>query len=423
MRLSRLEIQNYKSLRDVVIEPGPLSVFVGANATGKTNFTDAIDFLGDVYRLGLEDAVSRKGGYENICYRNTRRSKAGLRFRVVLQGHRDGLWIDRTGELSAGLHDVTLDHTFEFRTKSQGIEAPFAVSAESISVSITADGKPGGALTIANKNGRLDLKIDHGFTPNSTPLALLQADLNMLALEPENYSSELILSVIKSRLSWFGDVAGGLSSAKVFQLSPQQCRESGVPIPNPHLDRFGDNLAGVIQYFKKQHNREYIRLLETMTNVMPSIEDIVIDFTHTKRLGLFIKERGFSRPWAADDVSDGTIQAIGLLAAIFDPRTDLAVVEEPENSVHPWAIRHIVQAARTASLSKQIFFTTHSPVVIDQLKPEELWVVQRPRAGTRIDPVLKLDPSLGESWVRGKFALSEYLDSGAVPEAVPAFHP
>jgi predicted ATPase len=85
MRLSRLEIQNYKSLRDVAIEPGPLSVFVGPNGAGKSNLADAIDFLGDVYRWGLEPAVARKGGYENICFRQARRSKAPIRFLVSIR--------------------------------------------------------------------------------------------------------------------------------------------------------------------------------------------------------------------------------------------------------------------------------------------------------------------------------------------------
>lgn len=106
--------------------------------------------------------------------------------------------------------------------------------------------------------------------------------------------------------------------------------------------------------------------------------------------------------------------------AAFDPRTPLVVIEEPENSVHPWALRNLVEAFRTASKQKQILLTTHSPILIDQLKPEEVWVVRKPGTETKINPLLSLDPSLKESWGQGKFTLSEYLDSGAVPETVPA---
>ena len=66
------------------------------------------------------------------------------------------------------------------------------------------------------------------------------------------------------------------------------------------------------------------------------------------------------------------------------------------------------------------FSIPRHPILIDQLKPEEVWVVRKPGTETKIDPLLSLDPSLKESWGQGKFTLSEYLDSGAVPEAVPA---
>lgn len=161
-------------------------------------------------------------------------------------------------------------------------------------------------------------------------------------------------------------------------------------------------------------------LLDCAKRVMPSLEKIDTDFTHTKSLALFLKEKGFARPWLADDVSDGTLQTIALLAAIFDPRAQLVVIEEPENNIHPWALRNLVAAARLASTSKQIMLTTHSPVLVDQLRPEELWIVQRPAAETKIDPLLKLDPSLREDWGKGNFTLSNYLDSGAVPDAVPS---
>lgn len=173
-------------------------------------------------------------------------------------------------------------------------------------------------------------------------------------------------------------------------------------------------------YLKKSYPNEFTTILETLRRITPTIEDIETGFTHTKTLALFVREKGISRPWTSEDISDGTIQTIALLTAVFDPRISLIVIEEPENSVHPWALRNLVEAFRIASEKKQILLTTHSPILIDQMKPEEVWVVRKPGTETKIDPLLSLDPSLKEAWGQGKFTLSEYLDSGAVPEAVPA---
>jgi predicted ATPase len=175
----------------------------------------------------------------------------------------------------------------------------------------------------------------------------------------------------------------------------------------------------VIEFLKSNAPDKYALLIQTVKAVMPSLLDLQTQYTHTKTLGLFVSEEGIGQPWPAEDVSDGTIQTVALLAAVFDPRTSTVVIEEPENSIHPWAIRQFVDAARKASETKHVILTTHSPVLINQLIPSELWVARRIRSETKLDPVLDLDPTLEKSWGEGQFTLSEYLDSGALPAAVP----
>ena len=78
MRITQLKVQNYKSLRSITLEPSGLTVLVGANGSGKSNLADCLDFISEVYRHGLEVAVARKGGYENIAHRKQRRSKGAV---------------------------------------------------------------------------------------------------------------------------------------------------------------------------------------------------------------------------------------------------------------------------------------------------------------------------------------------------------
>ncbi|MFL6200654.1 MAG: AAA family ATPase, partial [Thermoanaerobaculia bacterium] len=124
MRLKRIEIDNYKSLRGVVMEPGPLSVLVGPNAAGKTNFCEALDFLARVYQWNLEEAVSYKGGYENICYRDGQGlSKDPIRFRVVVEEPMQRLPRKK----------VLWDHAFEFRSgKIASSLSPLSVMMEDL---------------------------------------------------------------------------------------------------------------------------------------------------------------------------------------------------------------------------------------------------------------------------------------------------
>jgi putative AbiEii toxin of type IV toxin-antitoxin system len=219
---------------------------------------------------------------------------------------------------------------------------------------------------------------------------------------------------------WNNVLKRSMEAVRVFQINARESRTPGIPMPHPNLERFGGNLPAVVLHLKRNEPKAYAQILDALRSVVPDMEDLDTVPTHTKALALAFRLKGASEPWFAEDVSDGTIQALALLTAVFDPRTSLLILEEPENNVHPWALRSFAEAFRTASATKQILLTTHSPILVDQLKPEELWIVQRPGTTTKIDPVLTLDPSLKESWERGRFTLSEYLDSGALPAAVPA---
>lgn len=415
MRLQRLEIHNYKSLRNVAIEPTPLSVFVGPNASGKTNLADAIDFLGHVYAWGLEQAVENKGGYENICYRDSRRSKEPISFRAVLEFptfYRAD--VSGSGRGGKPVAFEVVDHSFSFKARTGGI----AIISEQIVV--PRRGRRGPfqeGRRITRDAGKMEIM---GWS-ESTEEALYEA------LEMEEQEGRLESSLILAMLKGLGlktifetDFESLMKAFRVFQLDPRSCREPGVPTPNPDLERSGRNLPVALNHLKKAFPEEYDAVLATAQMVMPSLEAIETGRTHTRSLALFLKERGIHRHWTSEDISAGTIQMIALLVAVFDPRTPLVVIEEPENSVHPWALRNLVEAFRVASEKKQILLTTHSPILINQLKPEEVWVVQKPETETKIDPLLNLDSSLKESWGQGKFTLSEFLDSGAVPEAVPA---
>src|SRR5256885_14782372 len=67
--LRRVRIRGYKSIAfcDVTLEP--LTILVGRNASGKSNFLDALAFLRDIVLYGLTQAVKRHGGADAILCR------------------------------------------------------------------------------------------------------------------------------------------------------------------------------------------------------------------------------------------------------------------------------------------------------------------------------------------------------------------
>ena len=69
-----------------------------------------------------------------------------------------------------------------------------------------------------------------------------------------------------------------------------------------------------------------------MCQLLPGLEKIDVDYTHYRTLGVYFHERSVGRPWTVAEVSDGTIHSLALLVALFDPRSTMLMLEEPENS-------------------------------------------------------------------------------------------
>jgi predicted ATPase len=156
-----------------------------------------------------------------------------------------------------------------------------------------------------------------------------------------------------------------------------------------------------------------------MKDIVPELEDISIIYLHTRTLGLSFKENGVGRPWSTEEVSDGTIRSLAMLVACFDPRVSGLVLEEPENSLHPWIIKEIVKHLRNLSDSKFVMVTTHSPVVLNSVRPNDVWIVYKRNGETHIRPLIELDPNVEGDWEKGKYRLFDFLESGAILEAVP----
>jgi predicted ATPase len=299
MRLHRLEIHNYKSLRNVAIEPTPLSVFVGPNAAGKTNLADAIDFLGHVYAWNLEKAVSGKGGYDSICFRDTRRSGEPISFGVTVE------YIVNAPSPQGEVRSLPniLGHSFEFKAVSQGIQAPYVIGSERFVTfrrSLQSE-----FLRVSRKGKTIEFKYNiKAATPKQQKgIRSLEAYMKeelVNKFQGRDRRSELLLPSIQE-----GDeFRKVMESLRVFQLDPRSCREAGIPSPNPDLDRSGRNLPIAFDHLKKSFPEQYSAVLETARRIMPSLEAIETDWTHNRALTLFIKERGVRRPWTSEDLAE-----------------------------------------------------------------------------------------------------------------------
>jgi len=434
-----IRIANFKSLKDVEVHPSGFVGLVGPNNAGKTNFTLAVGFLADVYRYGLGTGIARAGGIENIAFRRVRRSKSPVVFEteVSLDTGRAGKasalppWAMR--ELGEAVTRFTVCHQFSVRASGAGVRAEYTVAEERLGIRADLrkpghfdDASPQFGLTVM-RDAEGDVRSETEGLPLPGPARKVFRGLRRLAgLHGGRRDRKWVVDqqqllfahpYPRDRVTWsFGEFMTHLG---VFRFSQDEVRAPGTPTPSPTLSLPGGNLPALVEWLQRKYKPVWRRILNAMRDIVPGLEEIRTEVLPSKTLGLFLAEKGFGRAWRADEVSDGTMHVLAVLAATADPQVSALVLEEPETSLHPWVIREVGRALRELSKRKTVIVTTQSPVAIDLLHPSETWIVSRRNGQTGIRRLTEIDPRIEEDGRQGRVGLSEYLDAGLVPRAVP----
>ena len=426
MRLLEVGMKNYKSLRDVTFKPGDLSVLIGPNGAGKSNLCDALDFIGEIYRFGLDDAIAGRGGFERIRFRDNDISGAELSLSIQASLSAIDLkpaWKRRTDHPVPA--EVLIRHELSIRGQSQdGHIDPYQIAGESISYDVRprSTSKPKPLLSLSRLGSDQTQVSVSAFARESLPMLAELSDDRLHDLLRATISAgptRSLASVAESLILPIVPIAATLGTITLHQLAPSPLRAHDVPRPNPRLHRDGSNVASVVAWLKTQEPRLFSTVLNTVSTVMPTLDDIDVVHTSLKGLQLSFQEAGFEHSWRAEEVSDGTLRTLGLMVALIDPNTHVVVIEEPENSLHSWAIWQFMDACREAVKTKQVILTTHSPALIDQLHPENVWIVSKHDVETAIHRLIDVDPVARDGWEAGHFTLAEYLETGLAPGSVP----
>ena len=120
MKITKIEISNFKSFDNQSIQLNDFNLLVGANASGKSNLVQAFQFLRDIVNHGLENAISLQGGVEYL--RNIKIAPSQpLSFRIIMQGESKGFWPGRHLESRRlKIHEIEYAFSLKFRTRNIG---------------------------------------------------------------------------------------------------------------------------------------------------------------------------------------------------------------------------------------------------------------------------------------------------------------
>ena len=327
--LERVRIRNYKSIGYCGIALQPLTVLVGRNGSGKSNFLDGLRFVGEALQTSLDHAIKARGGIDAVRRRST--------------GHPRNFSI----ELGVNLPNWdSVSYGFEIGSRKEG---GFVVKRE--------------RLQVRGPDGRTK---HHYHIESGVVLKTSAASL------PPAVEDRLFL-VAASGLPEFRTPYDVLVSMGFYNLNPSAMKELQSPDAGELLHYDGSNIASVTARLGADEPAVMRRIKEYLELIVPGIAEVERQTLGPKETLQFRQEVSGSRhPWRfyAASMSDGTLRALGTLVAVTQlangkKPVSLVGIEEPETALHPAAAGALVDALREARTRTQVVVTSHSPDLLD----------------------------------------------------------
>lgn len=377
--VKRITLKRFRSVPFERIEFDNPTIFVGRNGSGKSNLVSAFTFLAEAMAAPLQAVFDRAGGISTVRNRTSGKSyPPNLGMRVDF------------GRLNG---KATHGH-YAFEIKALPNHG-FEVLREQCRV--------GANYWFDRSRGKFASNVS-GLKPSLDPASL---GLPLVGGEEK-----------------FAPVLRTLAAMRVYSIVPGKLREMQEPDSGTSLKSDGGNVTSVLQEIQRQSEDDFQRIWETLESIVPNTKRVQVR-KHGNRLSLvFTQQWGEKKRLLFEgfSMSDGTLRAIGLLAAVFQrPAPTLLAVEEPEATIHPGALESVLELLRHAARHMQVVITTHSPDLLDAkwIADRHLRIVEWSEGATHVAPVSEATRKALQGHLMGA---GELLRSNALePAPVPLF--
>ncbi|MFF7414478.1 AAA family ATPase [Streptomyces lydicus] len=360
-RILGLTVRNFRTLTDVKLPLGPLTVLSGPNAAGKSNVLQSLEFLGDVAETGIEAALEKRGGFDVLAFRGGRRPVSRITVGV------EGLWSDFASEGAPDRYELSISRP----RLPEGSDAPYTMyRRERFVQHPTQDDETSVELTSGSVKVGSDLPGDR---------AAGTADVGRMASALHQGPVPALPDTAPSARA-MTDVKRHLSQIRVFDPDVREARKPyGITESRwQYLESNASNLADFLRGLREREDGEaWEMLLDDVRTVVPQIRDIHLvpapdPVSH--RTAVELEEEGLRGRTRLTEASWGTVRILCMLAIFHDPNPPLLTcIEEVDHGIHPHALELLAERLREASERSQYLVTTHSPVFVNKLDADE-WV-------------------------------------------------
>jgi predicted ATPase len=384
--LKSITFKNFKSYEKATLFLSPLTVLIGANASGKSNAIEGLRLLSWMahgQKLSALQYVMSNGEHiirgrpSNLFYRGASAfefgcetdSKEWNQLSLSVVSRNDGLHI-QSETISMSGASVPL---YSLSTPSSGISTDVSVAYNNFA--------RGGHKPHIICNDQMPI-----FTQLSTPAVF----------GPDSYPSKVIPPVV-------GIFEQMLSSILFLDPVPARMRDYSF-LAERELQSDGANISAVLanlcggmlpKHMREERNR-YLQAKQDILSFVQSLpeQDIAdIDFYREPRGGRMVvlieTFGGRKERYDASLLSDGTLRVLSIGAAMLSAREgSLVVIEEIDNGVHPSRAKHLLSRIQAVAQKRnlKVILSTHNPALLDALPseaiPDVVFCYRDPKSGS-----------------------------------------
>ncbi|SEA59605.1 Predicted ATPase [Leifsonia sp. 21MFCrub1.1] len=388
--ISTVAVSGYRSLRDLVILLGRLTVVTGANGAGKSSLYRALRLLAACGRDAVVVAVAREGGLDSTLWAGPERlGRAMLQGDAPVQGtvRRDPVALRLGVQLDDG--GMGLGYALDLGLPQPSTDTAFGRDPElKLETVWTGPAPRPSSLAAERRGGHVRVRGDEGdWTELGKSLRTFESILTEVV---DPVRAPEVLRVRENLRAWrFYD------HFRTDTAAPARLPQLGTRTPVLAAD--GTDVAAAIQTIRESGGGDPFDAAVDAAFPGSRVE-IVVDGA---QFSVAVRQPGLLRSLAGAELSDGTLRFLLWAAALLSPRPpQLLVVNEPETSLHPDLLPALGSLIVAASANAQLVVVTHSHELQD--------AIQHSAADRAVADDLRhieLQKQLGETLVRGQEGL------------------
>ncbi|HXX24141.1 MAG TPA: AAA family ATPase [Terriglobia bacterium] len=379
MTIKTIHVKNFKSFKELRVDLGKFNVLIGANASGKSNLIRVFEFLRDIARHGLDNAISLQGGSEYLTNLNFGTAE-NLSIQVVFSQEREsGFFIIATSktsktDLGVAPLEVTYGFSIAFAKKGVGFEVAddrLAFRGEFRTFERDGQGQARrplglGSVAVSRDGDKVSVKptLPEGLSSD-------EYEISPWFLGETVSARSLILVHFPFFIGpAFGNIA-------IYDFDPKLPKKATPITGRADLEEDGSNLAIVLKNIIEDRGRKR-KLRNFLGDLLPFVTGLEVEKFADKSLLFNLRETyAKKQSLPASLISDGTINVTALIAALYFEKKPVAIIEEPERNIHPSLISKVVAMMKDASQGKQVIVTTHNPEVVRHADIGDVLLVSR----------------------------------------------